>query len=68
MNASKQEYIDKINESNKEREKYNKKTEEILNTLEQIYTTMLSKLKEALTNFASQRNEFLQKIYNKEKV
>ena len=68
LNASKQEYIDTINESNKEREKYNKKTEEILNTLEQIYTTMLSKLKEALTNFASQRNEFLQKIYNKEKM
>ena len=68
LNASKQEYIDRINESNKEREKYNKKTEEILNTLEQIYTTMLSKLKEALTNFASQRNEFLQKIYNKEKM
>ena len=68
LNLSKQEYIDCIKESNKEREKYNKKTEEILNNLEQIYTTMLGKLKDALTNFASQRNEFLQKMYNIEKM
>ena len=68
LSASKQEYIDTITESNKEREKYNKKTEEILNNLEQIYTTMLGKLKDALTNFASQRNEFLQKMYNIEKM
>ena len=68
LSASKQEYIDTITQSNKEREKYNKKTEEILNNLEQIYTTMLGKLKDALTNFASQRNEFLQKMYNIEKM
>ena len=67
LNLSKQEYIDCIAESNKEREKYNQKTEKILNNLEEIYTTMSEKLKNALTNFALQRKEFLQKIFNKEK-
>ena len=67
LNQSKQEYLNSINESNKERENYNQKTEEMLNTLETIYKTMLEKLKDTLTNFATQRNEFLQKIYTKEK-
>ena len=67
LNLSKQEYIDCINESNKEREKYNKKTEEILNTIEQQYMTMLEKFKYTLVNFAEQRNELLYKLYKKEK-
>jgi len=67
VNIAKQEYIDYINEANKEREKYNRKTEDILSNLEQIYVTMVETLKNVLTNFASQRNEFLKKMYNKEK-
>ena len=67
LNLSKQEYIDCINESNKEREKYNKKTEDILNTIEQQYIIMLEKFKNTLVNFAEQRNELLYKMYNKEK-
>ena len=67
LNLSKQEYIDCINDSNKEREKYNKKTEDILNTIEQQYMIMLEKFKKTLVNFAEQRNELLYKMYNKEK-
>ena len=67
VNMSKQEYVDYINEANTEREKYNRKTEDILNNLEQIYVTMVETLKNVLTNFASQRNEFLKKMYSKEK-
>lgn len=64
---SKKEYIDIIVEANKEREKYNSKTEEILNNMEQIYKTMIEQLRDTLTNFALQRNEFLHKIYTTEK-
>ena len=67
LNTSKQEYIDCIKESNKVRENYNKKTENILNTIEKIYLTMLEKFESALINFAMQRNELLYKMYNKEK-
>ena len=67
LNTSKQEYIDCIKESNKVRENYNKKTENILNTIEKIYLTMLEKFESALINLAMQRNELLYKMYNKEK-
>ena len=67
VNIAKQEYVDYINEANKEREKYNRKTEDILSNLEQIYVTMVETLKNVLTNFALQRNEFLKKMYTKEK-
>ena len=67
VNMSKQEYVDYMVEANKEREKYNKKTEDILNNLEQIYTTMVETLSNVLTNFSLQRNEFLKKMYIKEK-
>ena len=67
LNNSKKEYIDYISEANKEREKYNQRTEDILNNLEQIYKTMLEHLTNSLTNFTMQRNEFLRKMYLKEK-
>ena len=67
LNLSKQEYIDCIKESNKEREKYNKKTEDILDTLQQLYMVMIEKLKDSINNFVIQRNDLLNKLFNKEK-
>jgi len=61
LNLSKQEYIDCIKESNKEREKYNKKTEDILDTLQQLYMVMIEKLKDSINNFVIQRNDLLNK-------
>ena len=67
VNTTKKEYMDFITETNKEREKYNQRTEEILNKLEKTYETVCENLKNSLINFAVQRNDFLRKIYKKEK-
>ena len=51
-----------MKESNKEREKYNLKTEKILNALEEIYKVMVQNFKESLFNFVSCRIELLNSL------
>ena len=62
----KEDYLNCLKDTNKEREKYNSKTEEILSTLEEIYAEMIGKLQSSLYNFTTFRIEFYQKLIKNE--
>ena len=62
----KEEYLNCLKETNGKREIYNLKTEEILNGLEEMYTTLVEKLQQSLFNFSKKRVIFLKKLYEKE--
>ena len=66
VNYIKEDYINCIKETNKEREKYNNKTEEILYNLERMYKNLVETLQESLVNFAGYRLEFFRLLINKE--
>ena len=63
---SKEDYINCLKETNKEREKFNQKTEEILNNLEEMYTEMIEKMHNSLYNFTTYRLEFYQSLIRNE--
>ena len=63
---TKEDYLNCIQDTNKEREKYNYKTEEALNNLDGMYRTLVQKFQEALLNFAGYRLEFLKLLIKKE--
>ena len=67
IKAYKEDYINCINETNKDREKYNIKTEEILNKLEDLYDGIISTFHLSLYNFTYFRLDFLYNLYIKEK-
>ena len=67
VKSVKEEYLDCIQETNKDREKFNYKTEEILNYLEEEYRIMVKNIKTYLINFSEFRLNFLNGLYNKEK-
>ena len=58
VNLMKEDYLNCIRDTNKEREKYNPKTEEILNNLEKMY--------KSLTTFTEYRIEFYKTIIKNE--
>ena len=66
VNYAKEDYLNLMKDANKEREKYNLKTEEILNNLEEIYRMMVDSLKEYLLNFTTFRLEFYKGLISKE--
>ena len=63
---AKEDYLKYIKEANRVRERYNFKTEEILNNLEEIYKTMIQKIKDSLYTFSAYRLEFLKCLVTKE--
>ena len=65
---SRDEYLLYINETNIERDKYNFKSEELLNELEKTYRKTIDRFKEYLVNFAHQKYIYLQISYEKEKT
>ncbi len=67
IKSYKEDYINCINETNKDREKYNIKTEEILNKLEDLYDGIISTFHSALYDFTYFRLDFLYNLYIKEK-
>lgn len=68
VKSVKEEYLNCIQETNNDREKFNYKTEEILNYLEEEYRVMVKHLKTYLKNFSEFRLIFLKGLYNKEKI
>ena len=64
---AREEYLFAINETNIDREKYNSKTEESLNVLENIYKKTIEKFKGYLYDFATRKYSLLKMLYEKEK-
>ena len=64
--SDKEEYLNCLKETNRKRENYNNKTEEILQNLEEMYTGLVEKLKDSIYNFTKKRVKFLKKLYEKE--
>ena len=64
--SDKEEYLRCLKETNRRREIYNNKTEEILNSLEEMYTGLVEKLQQSIFNFSKKRVKFLKKLYEKE--
>lgn len=63
---SREEYLFYINETNIERDKYNSKTEELLNELEKVYRKTIEKLKGYLYEYSTERFNFIKSLYDKE--
>ena len=66
MNFVKEDYLNCIKDTNKEREKYNNKTEEILNNLERMYKSLVELFQKSLTTFTEYRLEFFKTIIKNE--
>ena len=64
--SEKEEYLNCLKETNRKRENYNNKTEEILQNLEEMYTGLVEKLKDSVYNFSKKRVKMLKKLYEKE--
>jgi hypothetical protein len=67
VKSAKEEYLNRIFETNKARENYNSSTEKILKSLEEIYHTLLEKFKDLLIGFADNRMQLITTLYEKEK-
>lgn len=61
------EYLNSINETNIERNKYILKSEELLNKLEQTYINAIENFKQYLFDFAEKKYSLMEKLYNEEK-
>ena len=66
VNFMKEDYLNCIKDTNKEREKYNNKTEEILNNLERMYKSLVELFKKSLNEFTEYRLEFFKNITKNE--
>ena len=66
VNFMKEDYLNCIKDTNKEREKYNNKTEEILNNLERMYKSLVELFQKSLTTFTEYRLEFFKTIIKNE--
>ena len=63
---SREEYLFYINETNIERDKYNSKTEELLNELEKVYRKTIDKFKGYLYEYSTAHYNFIKSLYDKE--
>ena len=63
---SREEYLFYINETNIEREKYNLKTEELLNELEKVYRKTIDKFKGYLYEYSTGHYNFIKSLYEKD--
>ena len=63
---SREEYLFYINETNIERDKYNSKTEDLLNELEKVYRKTIEKFKVFLSEYSTAHYNFIKSLYDKD--
>ena len=68
VNFIKEDYLNCIKDTNKEREKYNAKTEEILINLERMYKSLVELLQKSLTTFTEYRLAFFKTLIKNEQL